>query len=309
MTAPAALGAAPITAGDPTANLTAYVGGAPFSDVSIPCTPDAGQDHTVAQTTVTEDAPYVPDGVLYDCAYGGNDYEAYIDLESDLPASIDQGSGYNPAVDATVSWSDEAATVFRAIGLGVEDGSAGLNLTSTFGQGEQTSDIALTDTDVPAEGHVVWTGSGHYGVLDTSVPGEQTLSVGDGTITLNATVVYTPGVYTPATFDCAIASGEDTEIGTITVNETVGPVAVTGKVSIKGTAKVGKTLTAVPGKAAGAKIKYQWFANNKAIKKATAKKLKLTKSLKGKKVKVQATYSKNGSYDVVQTSKAVKVKK
>jgi hypothetical protein len=65
----------------------------------------------------------------------------------------------------------------------------------------------------------------------------------------------------------------------------------------------------VPGKAAGATIKYQWLSNGKVIKKATGKTLKLTKALKGKKVSVKVTYTKTGFNAVTQTSKAVKVKK
>ena len=35
---------------------------------------------------------------------------------------------------------------------------------------------------------------------------------------------------------------------------------MTGKVKITGTPKVGKKLTAVPGKAAGATVNYQWLS-------------------------------------------------
>ena len=85
-------------------------------------------------------------------------------------------------------------------------------------------------------------------------------------------------------------------------------VPVTGTVKITGTPKVGKTLKAVPGTTDGAKVTYKWLANGKAIKKATKPSLKLTKSLKGKKVSVKATYAKDGFLKTVQTSKALKIK-
>ena len=72
---------------------------------------------------------------------------------------------------------------------------------------------------------------------------------------------------------------------------------MTGKVKVKGTAKVGKKLTATPGKAAGATVKYQWLRNGKAIKKATGKTLKLAKSFKGKKISVKVSYVRTGLHD------------
>ncbi|MGH1561334.1 hypothetical protein [Mumia sp. DW29H23] len=97
---------------------------------------------------------------------------------------------------------------------------------------------------------------------------------------------------------------------TITVGKVAaGTFAVSGKVKVVGKAKVGKKLTARPGAAAGAKVSYQWLKNGKAIKGAKGKTLKLKKSFKGKKISVRVTYTKVGYKAVVQTSKAVKVKK
>jgi hypothetical protein len=88
-----------------------------------------------------------------------------------------------------------------------------------------------------------------------------------------------------------------------------GTQKVTGKVKAKGKARVGKKLTAMPGKAAGAKVKYQWLLNGKAIKKATGKSLKVAKSFKGKKVSVKVSYVRVGYTTVTQTSSALKIKK
>ena len=88
-----------------------------------------------------------------------------------------------------------------------------------------------------------------------------------------------------------------------------GTFAVKGKAKITGKAKVGKKLKVKAGKAAGAKVKYQWLKNGKAIKGAKGKTLKLKKSFKGKKISVKVTYSKAGYKTVTQKTKAVKVKK
>ena len=88
-----------------------------------------------------------------------------------------------------------------------------------------------------------------------------------------------------------------------------GTQKVSGKAKAKGTAKVGKKLTATPGKATGATVKYQWLLNGKAIKKATGKSLKVAKSFKGKKVSVKVSYVRSGYTTVTQTSSAVKIKK
>ena len=84
---------------------------------------------------------------------------------------------------------------------------------------------------------------------------------------------------------------------------------MTGKAKAKGTAKVGKKLTATPGKAAGATVKYQWLLNGKVIKKATGKSLKLAKAFKGKKISVKVSYVRTGYTTVTQTSSALKIKK
>jgi beta-glucosidase-like glycosyl hydrolase len=83
------------------------------------------------------------------------------------------------------------------------------------------------------------------------------------------------------------------------------PVAATPK--IKGKAKVGKKLTASKGKwTAGTDFTYRWYANGKAIKKATKSTLKLTKAVKGKKITVKVTGSLAGHTKVAKTSKATK---
>lgn len=101
---------------------------------------------------------------------------------------------------------------------------------------------------------------------------------------------------------------------TTTVTAAAGTVAagaqqVVGTLKVTGTPKVGKSLAVKAGKATGATMTIQWLANGKAIAKATGAKLKLTKALKGKKVTVRVTWTRAGYAPVVQTSKALKIKK
>lgn len=73
---------------------------------------------------------------------------------------------------------------------------------------------------------------------------------------------------------------------------------------ITGTAKLGKKLKVTPGqwKPSGVKLKYQWLANGKKIKKATKSTLKLSKALKGRRITVKVTGSKSGYKTVSRTS-------
>ena len=76
---------------------------------------------------------------------------------------------------------------------------------------------------------------------------------------------------------------------------------------ITGTAKVGKKLTVKRGTwTPGTTFRYQWYANGKAIKKATKSTLKLATSVKGKKITVKVTGTKTGYITASVMSKATK---
>jgi beta-glucosidase len=80
-----------------------------------------------------------------------------------------------------------------------------------------------------------------------------------------------------------------------------------GTVKVSGTLKVGKKLTAKVAKwTAGSAYSYRWYANGKAIKGATGKTLKITKSLKGKKIRVKVTGVRSGYVSAIKTSAATK---
>ena len=79
------------------------------------------------------------------------------------------------------------------------------------------------------------------------------------------------------------------------------------KATLKGTPKVGKTLYVRTAKYdAGVKLSYTWYANDKKIS-GSKHSLKLTKSLKGKRISVRVSASKTGYVTV--TSKSVKTAK
>ena len=76
---------------------------------------------------------------------------------------------------------------------------------------------------------------------------------------------------------------------------------------ISGTAKVGKKLTAKPGKwTKSTAFTYQWLAGGVAIDGQTGKTLKLTTAQKGKTIKVEVTGPKAGYATAAKTSKATK---
>jgi len=74
--------------------------------------------------------------------------------------------------------------------------------------------------------------------------------------------------------------------------------------TISGTRQVTKTLTAKTGTwTKGTTFTYKWYANGKAISKATKKTLKLSATLAGKKISVKVTGKKSGYKTVSKTSK------
>jgi len=76
------------------------------------------------------------------------------------------------------------------------------------------------------------------------------------------------------------------------------------KPTVTGKARVGKTLTAKPGKwTAGTAFTFRWLANGKAIKGATGTSLKLTRAMVGKKIQVKVTGAKAGYVTATKASK------
>ncbi|MGC4153237.1 MAG: hypothetical protein QM628_09170 [Propionicimonas sp.] len=93
----------------------------------------------------------------------------------------------------------------------------------------------------------------------------------------------------------------------VEVSKATAKVATAATPKVKGTAKVGKTLEVLKGSwTKGTKFGYQWLANGSKIEGATKSSLKLTSSLKGKKITVRVTGEKSGYATVTKTSKATK---
>ncbi|MFL0565524.1 hypothetical protein [Microbacterium sp. 179-I 1D1 NHS] len=82
-------------------------------------------------------------------------------------------------------------------------------------------------------------------------------------------------------------------------------VALSATPTISGSAKVGQKLTAKPGRwTSGTRLSYQWYANGKAISKATKSTFTVPSNLKGKKITVKVTGTKSGYATVSTTSRA-----
>ncbi|MEP9382729.1 YncE family protein [Nocardioides sp. KR10-350] len=99
--------------------------------------------------------------------------------------------------------------------------------------------------------------------------------------------------------------------GYTTVTRTSMPTSTVRKAAlktsrpwIKGLTKVGRTVTAVPGSwTSGARLHYQWRANGRTVKGATAKALRVTRALVGKRITVKVTGTKPGYVTATRISK------
>lgn len=93
-------------------------------------------------------------------------------------------------------------------------------------------------------------------------------------------------------------------VTTSKVSKATAKVSLSATPVITGTAKVGQKLTAKPGRwGTGTRLSYQWYANGKAISKATASTLTLPAAVKGKKITVKVTGKQTGYTTVTTTSK------
>ena len=104
----------------------------------------------------------------------------------------------------------------------------------------------------------------------------------------------------------ASADGDEpTTASSAPVEVKSGVLSATPVPTISGTAKVGKTLTAVPGTWAPATVKlsYQWLRDGAAIKGATSSTYTLVKADKGARLTVKVKGSKSGFTSVSKTSK------
>lgn len=106
----------------------------------------------------------------------------------------------------------------------------------------------------------------------------------------------------------ALSGYESKTVASVATKTVAKGTLVSKTPKVSGTAKVGKTLKAKPGSwgPKGVKVSYQWYANGKAIKKATKSTLKLAKAQAGKKMTVKVTGNLSGYANATKASKATK---
>ena len=190
---------------------------------------------------------------------------------------------------------DDVSTLAAARVVAVEPGVSTRNIDATLV-------IASGGGDVPTPG-VPTPGVPTPGVPTPGVPTPGVPTPGVPTPGVPTPGVPTPGVPAPG------GSGQP-------VPGTEKPAPPKEKLikrakapKVKGKAMVGKKLTATKGvwKPKSVKVKFQWFTKKGkkavALKKATRSKLKVTKKLRGKKVRVKVTVTKPGYRTTTFTSK------
>ncbi|MDR1151909.1 MAG: glycoside hydrolase family 3 C-terminal domain-containing protein [Bifidobacteriaceae bacterium] len=109
------------------------------------------------------------------------------------------------------------------------------------------------------------------------------------------------------TLAASIAVGSTIATTTITVGKIAKGTIKAGKASIKGTAKVGKTLKATTSRwPAGVKFTYRWYAGGKAIKGATKPVFTVKSAQVGKKINVKIAAKRTGYTTTSKTSTPTK---
>lgn len=246
-------------------------------------------------------ASAAPVAIDYTCAattpLGPLSLPGTVTLDVTTPASVAPGADFPAGISAKLD--------FGKADLPISELSGSFDIPLTVG--DETATFTTPTAKAPTSA-LVYTADG---TLDMTAPA----AAGDAPITVGTIIGNFSALGIPIAATCLPDAGENLTVGQLKVSDggtdpDPDPVAVpvTGSVAISGTPKVGKSLSAKPGSTDGATVSYQWLANGKAIAKATKPTLKLTKAVQGKKVSVRATYAQDGYLDVVQTSKAVKVK-
>jgi hypothetical protein len=182
-----------------------------------------------------------------------------------------------------------------------------------------------------------WSGkdSGYYDMVTGGVLTAPTPTI-SGTVAVGSKLTAKPGTWTPQTklsyqwyASGKAVSGATKSTFTLTSSQkaksitvkvtgkktgfttvvktakTTAKVATAATPKITGSAKVGSKLTAKPGTwTSGTTFSYQWYANGKAISKATKSSFTVTRSQAGKALTVKVTGKKSGYATVSKTSKA-----
>ncbi len=247
--------------------------------------------------------------------------------------SVDAGKWGPGSVSLSYQWysGDKAISGATADTYDVQPGDAGsplrvvvTGLKTGYTQTDRSAQTAVVDngtftaTPTPKVTGTVAVGNKLTAVPGTWAPGKVTLAYQwsrDGKDLDGATA--STYVVQPADVDATLAvSVTGSRLGYNPVTKTsakTDPVAMgtlTAKTpKISGTAKVGKTLTAVTGTWApsGVTFTYQWYRGSARIDGATKATYKLTSASKGKSVSVRVTGTLEGYRDLAKKSASVKV--
>jgi len=244
---------------------------------------------------------------------GGADY-LYLDYAAELPTTLAAGSSVRCTYKHQITAGDVAlggvwgSAQYRAGGP-YSDSSAPF-VWYSFGTTEQ-----ITVTGTRAVGKKLTTKLGYWAVftgktsyrwlrngkaISGATHASYTLTAADKGKKISVRVTrYEPG-------STAWGSGVSDATGAIKAGS-----LTTRTPTIKGTAKVGKKLTAkVSGWKPTPSLTYRWYANGKAIPGATRSTYKVTSKVVGKKITVKVTGKKAGYTTVSKKSKATaKVKR
>jgi DNA-binding beta-propeller fold protein YncE len=301
---------------------TLYVGNAsgPVAVADVSGNAGDANDDTVTGTVGSEQSTsgvaVSSDGeTLYAADPGGSNVEVV-----DLSGDADQGQtiGDIQPFGSSAGGLDGLALTPAGTGLYVADESEGAVSEVTIpgaagpvtvsGSAQVGSTLIATVSGLSADATV----SGQWFADGQPIPGATnpsfTLTPAQLGETISVTVSANAVGYAANT-QTSTATGTVTSAATAAPTKGVGPRSLTGhRPRIAGKAKVGRKLTAKVAAWAPAPVKlsYQWYAAAKRIRRATKKTLKLTKSLRNKRISVRVTGRKAGYTTVTEISKATR---
>ncbi len=188
----------------------------------------------------------------------------------------------------TATQTSDPVTVAAAI---LSIGTPRITGTATFGKTLSAGIGSWAPADVTTT--IAWDADGE------PIPGETgaALRLDDPALVGRTITITVAGTWTSGT------QVNVTSLGVTVKAATLG----TKRPTISGTVKVGRKLTAKHGTwTSGTTFAYRWYAGGKSIKGATKSTFKVTKSQRGKTIKVRITGKKSGYGTAARTSKSTK---
>lgn len=197
-------------------------------------------------------------------------------------------SGGQPAGQSEVWYPDAytqpAASTITIDATTAPSGTVALNEVDMYAAGSISGQVTTTNGSTPSGASVTITG----GVGGTETVNGGSFGVGGLAPAEYSVTLTAPGYFTPKPQDVNLAEGQNA-----TVSFTLGPdkFTATPAPTISGAPTVGHKLTAVVSgwKPTPSSLRYQWYANGKAISGASASTYALTAADNGKAIRVTAT--------------------